>query len=548
MSSVTTVEHDDEDLASHDASSVSTLDGPVMTTPDQGCQFDRASHRAIPATEIINPRWVYLSVALAAISFLLLHISDVNFCDPDLWHEMSLFREALVEGRIPTEDRFAYTPTVSPSIHHEWAAGAIFYAVAMTAGANGIMLLKYSLVAAVVAACYWCARQRGASPAVFLCIAPVMAFFSSFGFTTIRAQVFTLAFLASMLCLLEVDQKGRRWWIAAWLPLHLIWLNVHGGFVVGAGLMAIHACEQILRRRPFLHFIPIGAALAALVFVNPYGTQYLPYLMHGLTMDRPLITEWHSLWQYDKRVFVLYLLSLLPVIYAARQLGVRRLTGILVLLATAYAAARHTRHLSLYCVVWTCYVPGYLQRTRLGLLMQYAFRNYGRLVTYMAVIICVVCLGRASIAAPWKLKIPSTNRDIDQGLVCYPVGAVQFLHQVDFQGNLMLPFEAGGYAMWKLHPKVKISIDGRYEVAYQPGLLEEHLWMYQAKPGWKKLLKKYPTDAVLIQSLSPLAAEMPKLTDWHRVYRDGVYEIYTRPGLTLSTPQASTTPLSPGLP
>ena len=86
----------------------------------------------IPSTEIINPRWVNLSAALAAASLLLLHICEMNFCDPDMWHEMSLFRQTLIEGSVPTEDRFAYTPTVSPSIHHEWGAGAIFYAVLTT--------------------------------------------------------------------------------------------------------------------------------------------------------------------------------------------------------------------------------------------------------------------------------------------------------------------------------------------------------------------------------------------------------------------------------
>ena len=50
--------------------------------------------------------------------------------DPDLWHEMALFRAALALGSLPLHDLFAYTPTVFPSIHHEWGAGAIGYGVA----------------------------------------------------------------------------------------------------------------------------------------------------------------------------------------------------------------------------------------------------------------------------------------------------------------------------------------------------------------------------------------------------------------------------------
>ena len=521
---------DDSDAAN--STSISASDLIELTSIHTAPAKQTEVSSAISTTEIIDPRWVYLSATIAAVSFLLLHICDMNFCDPDMWHEMSLFRQTLIEGRVPTEDRFAYTPTVSPSIHHEWGSGAIFYAVAMSFGACGIMVLKYALVAGVIAGTYRCARQRGASAAVYLAVAPAMALFSSYGFTTIRAQAFTLLLLTIMLCLLEIDRRGRRWWIAVWLPLHVVWLNLHGGFVVGAGLMAVHACEQILRRRPFWHFVPVGVALFALVYINPYGRQYLPYLMHGVTMARPLIVEWNPLWQHDARIFGLFLLSWIPVAYAARRLGMRRLTGILILMATAYAALRHTRHLSLYCVVWTCYVPGYLQQAPVGALIDRIFRQYGRLVTQVSVIATMLCMCRVIAAAPWQLVIPSTNAHAEQGLVCYPVGAVQYLQNADFHGNLMLPFEVGGYAMWKL-PRAKVSIDGRYEVAYQPGVLEEHLLLFRAKQGWQDVLIKYPTDAVIVPSLSRLSAAMPTMIGWTRTYHDGVYEIYARPALSL---------------
>ena len=484
----------------------------------------------------IAPKWVILSASFAAISFLLMHIADMNFCDPDMCHEMSLFRQSLVEGWVPTVDRFSYTPTVNPSIHHEWGAGAVFYFVATTFGATGIMWLKYALVCGVLAACGWCARQRGASAAVFCVVSPAMALFASYGFTTIRAQVFTLLFLSLMLCCLELDQKRRRWWIALWLPLHTVWLNLHAGFIVGAGLMFFHACEQIARRKPYWHFVAVGISLALLVLVNPYGIQYVPYLMHGLTMARPLIVEWNPLWMHDSRVFCLYLMSFLPVAYCVKQLGWRKMTGLVLLAATAYAAVRHTRHLSLYCVVWACYVPAYLQQTQLGDAIQRFFHQNRRFVVQASLLIAVACLIRTAPAAPWELKIPSTNADAKAGLVCYPVGAIRYLDDVGFRGNLMTPFEVGGYAMWNLFPNVKVSLDGRYEVAYQPGVLEEHLLLFAAKPGWQDVLAKYPTDLVLVPCLSRLSAVMPTMDGWSKAYDDGVYQLYARPGLNIPSP------------
>src|SRR5439155_10079495 len=101
--------------------------------------------------------------------FFLSHISWINLADHDMFHMMALFRETLRIGHVPLADRFAYTPTIYPSVHHEWGSGAILYLVATRLGAGGIMLLKYLLTAVVAAGCVICARRRGASWPVVLC-------------------------------------------------------------------------------------------------------------------------------------------------------------------------------------------------------------------------------------------------------------------------------------------------------------------------------------------------------------------------------------------
>ena len=151
----------------------------------------------------------------------------------------------------------------------------------------------------------------------------------------------------------------------------------------------------------------------------------------------------------------------------------------------------------------------------------------------ISVVATAIWLSRVVSAAPWQLVIPTTNAQAEQGYVCYPVGAVEYLKQADFRGNLMLPFEVGGYAMWKLHPQAKVSLDGRYEVAYQPGILEDHLALFRAGKGWRDILAKYPTDAILVPCLSRLSAAMPSMPNWTRTYSDGVYSVYARSEMNL---------------
>ena len=472
-----------------------------------------------------------LAVGLAGLclaAMFALALSTTAFVDPDLWHEMALFREALELGRLPLEDRFAYTPTVYPSVHHEWGTGAVLYAVAVTLGAPGVMAFKYLLTAGVCGACCYCARRRGASWAVILSLASVTILTGVIGFTTIRAQVFTLLFLATMLCFLDADRRGNRRWMLAWLPLFVLWLNLHAGFAVGAGLLALHALEQALRRERFWHLAGVGAAMFALVAVNPYGLEYYTYLAHGLTMKRPLITEWQPLWTIDPRMFRVFLVSLVLVAYPLSVLGWRRMPGLLVLAATAWFAARHTRHVSLYLVVWLCYMPGWVAATPLGELLDGVWRRQRRWVLSFSAVVGTLCLTQLVPAVPWEMRLPVTSADERQGLPVYPAGAVAYLDAARFEGNLMVPFVPGGYVMWKLHPRVKVSIDGRYEVAYLPGVLEENTDLYEAKSGWRLILEKYPTDAVLVPRWTPLAKELPGLPDWMRVYRDNAFEVYAR--------------------
>ncbi|HHT9130675.1 MAG TPA: hypothetical protein ACFYEC_07420, partial [Candidatus Brocadiaceae bacterium] len=165
--------------------------------------------------------WLQRAVFFALAGLLLRAASTFLFADVDMWHGMALFRETLTTGWIPRTDMFSYTPTINLVVHHEWGTGALLYCVTVTSklGSVGLLILKYTLSAAIGATCYVFARQRGASTPVLAFLAPLGVFLGSIGFTTIRAQMFTLLFLIVLLFFLEKDRRGQRWWIAAWLPI-----------------------------------------------------------------------------------------------------------------------------------------------------------------------------------------------------------------------------------------------------------------------------------------------------------------------------------------
>src|SRR5205807_5557323 len=164
----------------------------------------------------------------------------------------------------------------------------------------------------------------------------------------------------------ERDRQGDRRWIAFWLPLTVLWINLHAGFVAGIVLIGVYCVEQLLRGGRWVHLALTAAAMVLLAVVNPYGTHYYSYLWRGLAMSRPAIGEWRPLWQsFPSFNSVVFLLSLWLILYAARKTGLRGMPGIAIVCATAAEAALHQRMLPFYAVAWTCYVARYVSATPL---------------------------------------------------------------------------------------------------------------------------------------------------------------------------------------
>lgn len=494
---------------------------------------------------------------LALLGLLVGVIAHANFVDPDLYHGMAWFREALRLGRIPLEDTFAYTPTVYPVVHHEWGHGALLYGltVASGLGATGLILLKYTLVTAVAVGCYICARRRGASEGGVAYATLVALGLVQIGFTTVRAQVVTLTLLVALMLLLEVDRRGRKWWIPVWLGLYLLWLNMHAGFVVGAAVFGLHTVERLVRRtfetrsvwgslRDTRHLLIVGAAMSVLVSANPYGWHYVAYLWRALRLDRALVLEWQPLWETQSPTSVMSIafgISVALALYAAARRGVGALHGLALVLLAAFLALRHTRHVPLYGVMWLCLVPGYIAGTRLGSAIAATWRNYPRQLLAIWAAIGVVGWTSAFQQRFWEVRMPTATGEGHQSeFLAYPAGAVAYLEKTRFRGNLYVFFRNGAYVSWHLHPAVKVSIDGRYEAAYPEGALEESWSVYDGLANWQGVLARYGTDALLVRRSKGLGKQLEGATatgPWRRVYIDDAYSVYMQGDLARTRPR-----------
>ena len=478
-------------------------------------------------TQSRRQNWLRFAAYGGLISLFLAQTA-FNLVDVDIWHEMALIRESFRAGHLLTRDIFAYTPTVYPSIHHEWGAGLLAYALTYWFGGNGILVAKYVIALLIGLVSLKCAESMGADVEVWAVLCPIAIYLGQFGFVSvIRAQVYSFFFAACCFWVFEQDRRGnRKWWIA-WLCLFPVWVNLHGGFVVGIGLLALYLFEQALHRQPYRHLWFVLAGTVAEVFINPFGPAYIGYIARAVVMSRPYIQEWRPVWAYGPWWTAVFLAAVVIAAYSAAKVGISRAHGLLMIIATGIEATLHCKLMPLFAIAWISHVPAYLDQTPAGgWIKSFEQRRFGFVLSAW-LLLTTICITDAVRWQFWRLRVPQTDSSY-----AYPVGAVEYLRGQRFVGNLMVPFREGAYVSWKLFPAVKVSVDSRYEVAYSEEWVDRTFRFYAAAPDWQETPNAYATDLVLVPKIVPLA-QVIQQSGWHMVYEDREFEIFARPGLLL---------------
>ena len=454
----------------------------------------------------------------------------------DIWHQMALLRESTRAGHLLTSDPFSYAATLSESMQHEWGAGALALMLVIAGGSAALMFLKFALMIPVVVTTWLQARRFPTvwpAACALGCLAAAMVSYSNM---PVCAQTYSVALFSILLWCLSLDHAGGRLWMALFLPLFVVWVNLHGGFAVGLLVLAAYGIEQALRRRPWVHIAAYLPLLVACVAFNPYGVKFYANILLGLTMQRPIITEWKPFWAFTSLTAdgVVFVASLLVAAYAFWKVGPRRFEGALVLALLAVATIKAEKVIPLYALAWFSVMLG---AARFVPLARAATRlSRAEPGTILVVLVTLVVVSGSFLAGSrfWQLRVPGIDPQARFSNV-YPVGPVEYLRTSAFRGNVMTPFDQGAFVSWKLYPAVKVGCDSRYEVAYDPRWVEEVHSMYvdPANTRWAATLVRYPTDLVLVDRLLPLAQKLSSAGGWQRVYRDDMWELYARPGLSL---------------
>jgi hypothetical protein len=479
-----------------------------------------------------------------------------NLADEDLWNHLSFGEQKLRTLAVPRHEASSYSASGHPWFNHEWGAEVVFALLYRAGGAPALFALKFSaglvLLWAILDAARTLEGGRRAHPATAAAVLVVTWAALAPG-ASFRPQLFTMTALAVqwMLCLRAearlFDPTARRaagWELAAVPTLLLVWTNLHGGFPVGVALEAVFVAGMLVRASlaraggeygpppaALIAVIASGFATLAATFANPYGAALHRYLATTLA-DHGRITEWQPLPLGSPAHLPVQLLALATAVCAVPWVAARRLRSarvdwrLVFLVLAAAAALRHQRHSVLFAILAAPVLQAAAEDVRRTLV-----RRYPALVPRPPV---AAAIGVGALVVVTIQLTAVTLRYARDGLAIryeraeFPVDAIEFLRAHGVRGNMAVQFEWGGYALMHLGGAARVFLDGRYEAAYPPPVIDDYFAFVEAAPGWTRVLDAYPTQVVVLDRSAPVIPLLDARPDLVRVHADPTAIVYLR--------------------
>jgi hypothetical protein len=419
--------------------------------------------------------------------------------DPDLWGHVRFGLDTLHTHQLSSVDPYSYTSDL-PWMNHEWLSELGMGAAYALAGAVGLVVLKVVLAVitfSVLAYSIRLAPNTWRWPSAFLAIVGMVPIE-----TTLRPHLWTLLFL-TVLCRILNEAPRYRYW----LPLMFVfWANVHGGWIVGFGVLALWSFVELFEpvgERPS-HWILVGvpAACLAATLCNPYGWELWAFLARTVRLSRADISEWQPVWRETRGPLVIWVATLVWIalaVLSARRVP-KKIVGVLAMLA--YASFRVSRLLPLFVPAAVILLLPHVSAPRDTArppwpkgrtVLDVVFACIGTLVLLWppASVACI------NIRGSWIPDLPTGNS----------------LAAARPRGRLVTWFDWGEYAIWHFGPELKVSMDGRRETVYSESALNRQVAIASGEPAALNDLETSRPEYVWL----PLARSK-RTRDWLRTH------------------------------
>lgn len=474
----------------------------------------------------IKPIVFYIIFFLFILAFSTTAI-DYDF---DLWARLIAGMGFVQTGHVLKHDFLSYTPTHT-WFDHEWGSSVIFYLTQRFFPYAGIIVLQAILIFLIFLVITKIVKLRGVKTThAYNFLFYYFAFISMSQALNnpIRCQLFSFLFFTIFLYILERARQGNNklLWFTPFIMI--IWNNLHGGCISGIGLILIYVIGELLNRKPIKKYIYALIGTIIVLPLNPWGFEYLKFLISANSMARPTITEWMGAFSkyyvfkcMKFKIFTLILL-ITEISIIVKQLIEKNFyfdkTKYLVVAITLFLAIQHIKLIPFAVISMTCFFYDDFYTTFNSLTKNI----FNRIATAKDAIIYSLIL---------IFAFANINSKISKPLLSwykYPVRAIEFIKINNLKGNLLTDFGYGSYASYKLYPNNKIFMDGRYEEVYYDFMMPYLVNFHVVKNNWYKLLELFPTDVMILEKRYPVCKSLKTKKEWKQVFEDNKYVVFVK--------------------
>jgi hypothetical protein len=323
-------------------------------------------------------------------------------------------------------------------------------------------------------------------------------------------------------------------------PLIFLWVNLHGGYILGILLLGVYAAGNLLafmtgkgahaksywQNSKVLLLTMTGCILASLI--NPQGFHMLlfPFELTSNKFIMDTVQEFLSPNFHKPLPFKYVLLLMIGILPRARP-SVNWIELVLDLIFT-YMALYSVRHIPLFAVITAPILIRLIDRIKEELPVKVAEFLHERNMRVSAVETqtrgCVWSLLGVS-AVVLLATMGGYQYKFSENIM--PVSAVEFLKRENIPGNTFTHDGFGDYLIYAAWPRYKVFIDGRTDM-YGADRIREYLALARALPGWRETLDEYSINAILFDTDSTLAGILAEDKLWHLIYSDPLASIFLR--------------------
>jgi hypothetical protein len=430
----------------------------------------------------------------------------------DTWLSLLVGRR-IVDSGIPHHDVFTAWTLGHTWVDQQRLANLLSYGIYAAGGIVLLSLCQVLLLGGAVAGAIAVVRRDGvaARTLAWLLVATIYPILLASG--GVRTQTFVLPLFVVVLWLLVRDTRRPATSVLWTLPILVLWANLHGSVVIGAGLVLLRGVLGLVEKSAPRRYLALALGAVAAILATPYGFGVIDYYRSTLVNPafRSIVTEWGAPTPslMNAPIFLLVGGAIWLAARRTKEIGRFGLLAELALVVLALGAIRSAVWLGLGSIVL------------LAPALDAELGGKELSVERMNKLVGVFGIAFASI------MLAATLAQGASGLTkaAFPPAAADAAARAAAARPNTTVYSNERYADWLLftHPELagRLAFDARFELLSAAQLQRIFVWTNQLTDEWRRTIAGSGVVVLDLPDEQPLQASLLRSgSGLHRVYGD----------------------------